>query len=169
MKTALRLNNLVILIAGTLLFSRVTKRRNSGMTGLPSTRSSAVISLFQHGITTNDSMCRDGSERRLRGISKYSGDARSVFVHPSQISLSLRESCVGDRFADSANRIKLKGFFLTDFYAQKDLFKKRVLASFSVMNIFDKRYETFAHPFSWYEGPLQARGRTFALRGEYRF
>ena len=80
----------------------------------------------------NNSRILDGSGRELYGIPQNSGDARLVFVHPSQISLSLRESYVGKQYADRDNTIKLKGYFLTDFTAEKELLKKRVFLSFAV-------------------------------------
>jgi len=116
----------------------------------------------------NDSKYRDGSGRELPGIPKTSGDARLVFIHPNQIYLWLRESYVGDKFADSANNIKVKGYFLTDFYAQKEFLNKRTLLSFMVTNIFDKKYKSISSTYYWYNAPLTSKGRTFSFRIEYR-
>ncbi|MBM4129364.1 MAG: TonB-dependent receptor [Nitrospira sp.] len=116
----------------------------------------------------NDSMYLDHSGRKLRGIPQNSGDARLVFVHPSEIYLWLRESYIGERYADTDNTIKLKGYFLTDFYAQKEMMKKRILLSFSVQNIFNTKYETISHPYWWHFGALPGKGTTISLRIEYR-
>lgn len=113
----------------------------------------------------NDSRYLDGSGRKLHGIPQNSGDARLVFVHPDEIYLWLRESYTGGRFFDSGNTTRLRGYFLTDFYAQKEILKKRVLLSFSVSNIFNAKYETVAH---WYDNVLQGRGTTLFFRIEYR-
>ena len=117
----------------------------------------------------NNSKILDGSGREIYGIPQNSGDARLVFVHPSQLSLSLRESYVGSQYADRDNTIKLKGYFLTGVTAEKEFLKKRVFLSLSISNLFDKKYETLDHPYWWYGQGLPARGRTFYLRGEYRF
>jgi tetratricopeptide (TPR) repeat protein len=117
----------------------------------------------------NASKSLDGPDRKLPGIPRDSGDARLVFIHPSQISLSLRQSYMGERFADYTNRIKLKGFYLTDFSARKEFLKKRFLLAFAVGNLFNKRFETISHPYWWSDRPLPGRGRTFSLRGEFRY
>jgi tetratricopeptide (TPR) repeat protein len=117
----------------------------------------------------NDSKVLDGSGREIYGVPRNSGDARLVFVHPSQITLSLRESYVGSQYADYDNTVKLKGTFLTDMSAEKEFFKKKVYLSLTVSNLFDKDYQTLDHPYWWYGQGLPARGRTFYLRGEYRF
>jgi len=116
----------------------------------------------------NDSKFLDGSGRELYGIPRNSGDARLVFVHPRQIYLWLREAYIGERFADSANTIKLKGYFSTDFFVQKEILKKKVLLSFAINNIFNAKYETLNHPYWWYSGALPAKGTTFSFRIEYR-
>lgn len=117
----------------------------------------------------NGSRYLDGSGRQVYGIPRHSGDARLVFIHPSEVYLSLRESYVGEMFADDANRLKLKSYFTTDFYAQKELFQKRVFLSFSICNLFNKSYTAINRNSIWYSGPLPARGRTLYFRGEYRF
>ena len=116
----------------------------------------------------NDSMYLDGSRRKLFGVPQNSGDARLVFIHPKEIYLWLRESYIGERYADSDNTVKLKGYFTTDFYAQKEILKKRVFLSFAINNIFNVKYETLSHPYYWYEGALPAKGTTFSFRIEYR-
>jgi tetratricopeptide (TPR) repeat protein len=108
----------------------------------------------------NDGHYRDGSDLKLAGIPLNSGDARLVFVHPWQIAMTLRESYVGQRYADFQNKIKLKGYFSTDFYAQKEMFNKRLFASFSVKDIFNTQFQTASG--------LPAKGRTFYFRLEYR-
>jgi outer membrane receptor protein involved in Fe transport len=117
----------------------------------------------------NNSKFLDGSGRELPGIPKHSGDASLVFVHPWQIQLSLRESYTGKRYADRLNAVPLKGYFSTDFSAQKEFLNKRLSLSFSLTNLFDQKYETLRHPFWWYAEALPAKGRTLFLRGEYRF
>jgi tetratricopeptide (TPR) repeat protein len=117
----------------------------------------------------NDSMYLDGSKRKLFGVPLNSGDVRLVFVHPREIYLCIKESYIGERYADSENTIKLKGYFTTDFYAQKDLLKKRIFFSLSINNIFNTKYETLSHPYYWYEGALPAKGTTFSFRIGYRF
>ncbi len=118
----------------------------------------------------NDSMYLDGSGRKLPGIPRDSGDARLYFVHPSGIQVGLLESYIGTMFADDANKIKLKGYFRTDLYAQKELFKKRLFLSAAIKDLFNKSYITQDHPLVWYGGAaLPAKGRTFTFRGEYRF
>ncbi len=73
-------------------------------------------------------------------------------------------------FADSANKIKVNGYFRTDFYAQKELFKKRLFLSATVKDLFNKSYFTSDRPLAWVSGTeLPAKGRTFVFRGEYRF
>ena len=116
----------------------------------------------------NDSTVLGGSGRELYGIPTHSGEARLTFVHPKEIYMTLRESYIGERFADSENKIKLKGYFLTDFYVQKEFLKKRVFVSFEVDNIFNERYETIDYPYSWFSGALPGRGTTVMLRIEYR-
>ncbi len=116
----------------------------------------------------NDSRYLDGSGRKLYGIPRHSGDARLVFVHPLQIYLWLRESYTGERYSDSKNTNKLSDYFLTDFYAQKEFFKKKLLLSLAVTNIFNKKYETINDPYYWYDGGLTAKGTTIYLRLEYR-
>jgi len=116
----------------------------------------------------NDSMYLDGSGRKLQGIPQNSGDARLVFIHPEQIYLWIRESYIGDRFADHANAIKLKGYLVTDFYVRKESLKKQLSLSFAIHNIFNAKYKTLSHPYYWFDGALPARGTTFSLRIEYR-
>jgi tetratricopeptide (TPR) repeat protein len=116
----------------------------------------------------NDSRYLDGSGRNLFGIPRHSGDARLVFIHPLQIYLWLREYYIGERYADSENANQLSDFFLTDFYAQKEFFKKKVLLSLTVTNIFNKKYEMIGHSYYWYEGALPAKGTTVYVRMEYR-
>ena len=82
--------------------------------------------------------------------------------------MTLRESYIGERFADSGNDIRLKGYFLTDFYVQKEFLKKRVFLSFEVDNIFNRKYETIDYPYSWFSGALPGRGTTVMCRIEYR-
>jgi outer membrane receptor protein involved in Fe transport len=125
---------------------------------------------FSFSVRYNYSNSRylDGAKEVLRGIPRHSGDARLVFIYSAQIKMWLREAYVGEMFADSQNKVKLEGYFLTDFYAQKEFFKKRISLSFSVLNLFDKRYLTVNHPYYWYEGALPAKGRTFLLQMEYR-
>ena len=91
-----------------------------------------------------------------------------TFIHPREIYMTLRESYIGERFADSANKMKLKGYFLTDFYVQKEFLKKRVFVSFEVDNIFNETYKTIDYPYSWFSGALPGRGTTVMLRLEYR-
>lgn len=118
----------------------------------------------------NESRYLDGSGRKLPGIPRNSGDARLVFVLPSQIKAGLVESYTGQMFADDMNQIKLKGYFRTDIYAQKEFFKKRAFVQVGINNLFNKDYKTLDHRSTWYNGfPLPARGRTFILRGEFRF
>jgi outer membrane receptor protein involved in Fe transport len=117
----------------------------------------------------NNSRVLDGSGRDVCGIPQDSGDARLVFVHPSHITLSLRESYVGKRYGDPENTVKLSHYYSTDFSAQKELLKKRILLSFAIDNLFDKEYETLEHPYWWFGQGLPANGRTFTFRGEYRF
>jgi tetratricopeptide (TPR) repeat protein len=118
----------------------------------------------------NDSLFLDGSGRHLPGIPRDSGDARLVFIHPIEMKVGVRESYTGPMFADDANRIKLKGYFSTDLYAQKEFFKKRVFLSAAINNLFNTSHQTLDHPSVWYGGiPLPAKGRTFYFRGEYRF
>ncbi|NWF51812.1 MAG: tetratricopeptide repeat protein [Nitrospirae bacterium] len=116
----------------------------------------------------NDSMYLDGSKRKLFGVPLNSGDVRLVFIHPKEIYLSIRESYIGERYADSDNTIKLRGYFTTDFYAQKELLKKRIFLSLAINNIFNTKYETLSHPYYWYEGALPAKGTTFSFRIGYR-
>lgn len=108
----------------------------------------------------NSSQYRDDYGLQLPGVPQHSGDARLVFVHPSQVLLSLRGTYVGERFLDPENKTKLKSYFTTDFYARKELFDKRIQLSFAVNNLFDRRYATA-------EG-LPAKGRTFFVRLELR-
>jgi tetratricopeptide (TPR) repeat protein len=118
----------------------------------------------------NDSLYLDGSGRHLPGIPRDSGDARLVFISPSEMKVGVRESYIGPMFADDTNRIKLKGYFSTDLYAQKEFFKKRVFLSSVISNLFNASYKTLDHPSVWYGGtPLPAKGRTFYINGEYRF
>jgi outer membrane receptor protein involved in Fe transport len=74
-------------------------------------------------------------------------------------------------FADDANKIKLKGYLTTNINVQKEFFKKRVFLSAAINNLFNKSYKTLDHLSVWYNGtiPLPAKGRTFTLRGEFRF
>lgn len=116
----------------------------------------------------NDSMYLDGSGRKLFGVSLNSGDARLVFIHPKEIYFYIRESYIGERYADSENTIKLRGYFTTDLYAQKDFLKKRVFLSLAINNLFNAKYETLSHPYYWYEGALPAKGTTFSFRVGYR-
>ena len=76
----------------------------------------------------NDSKVLDGSGREIYGVPKSSGDARLVFVHPSQITLSLRESYVGSQYADDDNTVKLKSYFLTDLSAEKEFLQEKDLS-----------------------------------------
>ena len=116
----------------------------------------------------NESTVLGENDRDLYGIPKHSGDARLTFVHPKEIYLTLRESYIGERFADLENKIKLEGYFLTDFYVQKELQKKRVFVSFEVDNIFNEKYMTIDHPYTWFSRAVPARGTTVMLRIEYR-
>ena len=116
----------------------------------------------------NNSQVLGTKDRELYGIPTHSGAARLTFVHPREIYMTLRESYIGDRFADKANKIRLRGYLLTDFYAQKEFLKKRVFVSFEVDNIFNQRYKTIDYPFSWFTGALPGRGTTVMLRIEYR-
>ena len=121
----------------------------------------------------NESRYLDGSGRQLPGIPKGSGDARLVFIYPSDIKMVLKESYVGARYADYANTIKLKGYFTTDIYAQKEFFQKRVFLSAAITDLFNKSYVTMSTPhegiFVGGGSPLPAKGRTYSIRGEYRF
>jgi outer membrane receptor protein involved in Fe transport len=124
---------------------------------------------FSAGYNYNETQYRDGSDRELRGVPRHSGDARWVFVHPWEITSTLTESYIGERFADTANQIKLNGFFLTDLSVSKEFMQKRVRLAFAVTNLFDKEYETLDHPYWWYDGAFRGKGRAFSFRGEYRF
>ncbi len=118
----------------------------------------------------NNSRYLDGSGRELPGIPHHSGDARLVLVLPSEIKAGLVESYIGPMFADPMNQIKLKGYFRTDIYAEKEFLKKRFFFQVGISNLFNKTYKTLDHLSLWYGGsPLPARGRTFILRGEFRF
>ena len=118
----------------------------------------------------NESRFLDGSGRQLPGIPKGSGDARLVFIHPSNIKIVLKESYVGPRFADYSNSVRLKGYFTTDISGQKEFLQKRVFVSAAIANLFNKPYVTMSYPETWYGGnPLPSRGRTFVFRLEYRF
>ncbi|MGB9715752.1 MAG: tetratricopeptide repeat protein [Thermodesulfovibrionales bacterium] len=116
----------------------------------------------------NGSMYLDGSGRKLYGVPLNSGDARLVFIHPKEIYISVRESYIGERFADSDNTIKLKGYFITDFYLHKEFLKKRFFLSLSINNLFNVKYKTLYHPYYWFEGGLPAKGTTFSFRVGYR-
>ncbi len=116
----------------------------------------------------NDSSILGGSGRELYGIPAHSGEARLTFVSPKEIYMTLRESYIGERFADLANKMKLKGYFRTDFYVQKEFLKKRVFVSFEVDNIFNQKYKTIDHPYTWFSKAVPARGTTVMLRIEYR-
>ena len=93
-----------------------------------------------------------------------------VFIYPNEMKVGVRESYIGPMFEEDANRIKLKGYVSTDIYAQKEFFKKRVFLSSTISNLFNTSYKTLDHPSVWYGGfPLPAKGRTFYIKGEYRF
>ena len=71
-----------------------------------------AISLSPCRYNYNDSKVLDGSGREIcTEFPGTRGDARLVFVHPSQITLSLRESYVGSQYADYDNAIKTEGLF----------------------------------------------------------
>ena len=55
-------------------------------------------------------------------------------------------------------RSRLKGYFLTDVSAEKELLKKKLYLSLTVSNLFDKDYQTLDHPYWWYGQGLPARG-----------
>jgi hypothetical protein len=110
----------------------------------------------------NDSKVLDGSGREIYGVPRHSGDARLVFVHPSQITLSLRESYVGSQYADYDNAIKLKSYFLTDVSAEKEFLRK---ITFPDRQHPDKDYQTLTIPTGGMAGfaslgELYLRGNT---------
>ena len=118
----------------------------------------------------NNSRYLDGSGRILPGVPRDSGDARFYFIHPCGIQLGVVESYNGKMFLDDSNKLHQGGYFKTDLFAQMELFQKHLFLSAAIQNVFDKPYLTLASPVIHYGGiALPARGRTFSLRGEYRF
>ncbi len=118
----------------------------------------------------NQSRYLDGSGREIPGIPRHSGDARLLFIHPAGIQAGLVESYIGTMSLDDENKAKQKGYLKTDFYVQKEFFGKRFLLLAAINNVFNKGYRTFENPIVSYEGvALPAKGRTYVLRGEYRF
>lgn len=84
-----------------------------------------------------------------------------VWVSPLHIKTVLSALYTGQRFDSVTNEYKLKAYLTTDLSAVWEPFKKKMLFSFHLKNIFDTRYET--------RQGYPAAGRSAYLTVEYRF
>lgn len=84
-----------------------------------------------------------------------------VWVSPLHIKAVLSALYTGRRFDSVANEYKLRDYLTADMSAVWEPFKKKMLLSFNLKNIFDTKYET--------RQGYPAAGRSAYLTLEYRF
>lgn len=89
-------------------------------------------------------------------IPKRFGRAGLTFVHPSRLRFSVVQNYIGRRF-DAPGGVELKPLWTTDLSASFETQDRRFLFGFSVLNLFDRRYDQWA-----------ARAQSEAVAGERR-
>lgn len=89
-------------------------------------------------------------------VPKRFGRAGLTFVHPSRLRFSVVQNYIGQRF-DAPGGVELKPLWSTDLNASFETQDRRFLFDFSVLNLFDRRYDQWA-----------ARPQSAAVAGERR-
>lgn len=84
-----------------------------------------------------------------------------VWVSPLHIKTIISVLYTGQRFDSVTNEYKLQDYLTTDLSAVWEPFKKKMMLSFNLKNIFDAKYET--------RQGFPAAGRSAYLTVEYRF
>lgn len=84
-----------------------------------------------------------------------------ICVLPSYIKTSLSTYYIADQYGDAENNYKIPDFWVTDFQAMWEPFRKHWMFKLAVNNIFDSHYE-IAQGYP-------AAGRSVFITAEYRF
>lgn len=152
-----RASELRVGVPGTLEFFDLAKARLETVSASANLWLTQGIGAFgTFGVARARMTGVDGETMDIPYIPKRFARAGLTFVHPSRLRFSVVENYVGERF-DAPGGIELGPLWTTDLTASFETQDRRFLFGFSVLNLFDKRYDQVA-----------ARPQSEAVAGERR-